>query len=158
MAVSMEDIKFILSPDDKAISEKCIKIVAASDQADVAMFESWRLIEDRAHAEAVARGWWTDIETGESLIGKRNVGEMLMLIVSEASEAMESHRKNENDDKLPHRPGIEVELADAIIRIGDLGRALGLDVAGALVEKMRFNCVREDHSIEARKAAGGKAY
>jgi NTP pyrophosphatase (non-canonical NTP hydrolase) len=158
MAVSMDDIKFILSPEDKAISEKCIQVVASSEEADRAMFESWRLIEERAHAESAARGWWTDINTGESLIGKRNVGEMLMLIVSEAAEAMEAHRKNKNDDKLPHRPGIEVEIADMIIRMGDLSRALRLDVAGALVEKMRFNRVREDHSIEARKAAGGKAY
>ena len=35
--------------------------------------------------------------------------------------------------------------------------ALGLDVAGAVIEKNRFNRQRADHKIEAR-AAGGKKY
>lgn len=61
------------------------------------------------------------------------------------------------DDKLQHRPGIEVEFADCIIRILDTAAALKLDVAGALIEKNRFNRTRADHKLEARKA-GGKKY
>lgn len=100
--------------------------------------------------------WWVDIHTGEPL--KRNVGEMLMLVVSELAEAMEGDRKNLMDDKLPHRPMLEVELADAVIRIFDIAVGLGLDIGGAYVEKMTFNSVRKDHQIEARLAPGGKAY
>lgn len=108
------------------------------------------------HGAAKAGGWWNDIHTGAPL--QRNVGELLCLIHSEISEAMEAHRKGLQDDKLPHRPGIEVELADAVIRIADLCGGLGLDLAGAVVEKLAYNAKRADHKPEARRAAGGKMY
>lgn len=100
--------------------------------------------------------WWVDIHTGEPL--KRNVGEMLCLVHSEISEGLEGHRKNLMDDKLPHRPMLEVELADAVIRIFDIASGLGLDLGGAYVEKLSFNSVRKDHQVESRLAPGGKAY
>jgi NTP pyrophosphatase (non-canonical NTP hydrolase) len=100
--------------------------------------------------------WWVDLETGEPI--KRNVGEMLALVHSEISEALEGHRKNLMDDKLPHRPMVEVELADAMIRILDLAAGLNLDLGGAFVEKMAFNATREDHSREHRMSANGKKY
>ncbi|WP_274868381.1 hypothetical protein [Sinorhizobium meliloti] len=108
------------------------------------------------HAASRKAGWYTDPHTGKAL--ERNVPEMLCLIHSEISEAMEGYRKHLADDKLPRRPMIEVELADAMIRIGDLATYLGLDVGGAIVEKMAFNAQREDHKLEARRAAGGKAF
>lgn len=108
------------------------------------------------HAASRKAGWYTNPTTGEKIA--RNVPEMLCLIHSEISEAMEGYRKSLQDDKLPHRKMIEVELADAMIRIGDLATYLGLDVGGAIVEKMAFNATREDHKLEARKAAGGKAF
>lgn len=108
------------------------------------------------HGDAMRAGWWNDLHTGLPL--QRNVGEMLMLIVSEVAEAMEGHRKSAQDDKLPHRPMIEVELADALIRICDLAGGLTLDLAGAVEEKLRFNLCREDHKREARLVEGGKAY
>lgn len=97
------------------------------------------------HRYNVDAGWWTDINTGEKL--ERNVPEMLMLIVSEVSEAMEGYRKDLMDDKLPHRKMIEVELADALIRICDTAEGLGLDLAGAVQEKVLFNVNRADHKI-----------
>jgi NTP pyrophosphatase (non-canonical NTP hydrolase) len=100
--------------------------------------------------------WWIDIETGEPL--KRNKAEMMMLIVSEIAEAMEGHRKNLPDDKLPHRPMEEVEMADALIRILDYCAGHGLDLGGAYVEKMAYNAQRADHSIEERKKANGKKF
>lgn len=108
------------------------------------------------HALNVEAGWWTDLQTGESLVGKRNVGEMLALIHSEVSEALEAHRKDLMDDKLPHRKGIEVELADAVIRIFDLAGGLGLDLGGAFVEKLAYNKTRQDHKIANRLKEGGK--
>jgi NTP pyrophosphatase (non-canonical NTP hydrolase) len=105
---------------------------------------------------AANKSWWLDLETGQPK--KRNVGELLMLCVSELSEAMEGHRKNLPDDKLPHRQMLEVELADALIRIFDLGGGLGLDLGGALAEKMAFNAQRADHKREQRLSAVGKKY
>lgn len=113
---------------------------------------------DACHAQAAESGWWTDIKTGESIRGKRNVGEMLCLIHSEISEAMEGHRKGLADDKLPHRKMFEVELADAVIRIADLAGAMGLDLGGAVTEKLAYNAKRADHRLEERVKDGGKKY
>ena len=104
------------------------------------------------------RHWWVDLDTGTPLDAQKLVPGKLMLIVSELSEAMEGHRKGLQDDKLPHRKMLEVELADALIRLLDLAGALDLDLGGAYVEKMKYNSSRADHKPEARKAAGGKKY
>jgi NTP pyrophosphatase (non-canonical NTP hydrolase) len=108
------------------------------------------------HMAARDAGWYTDLETGAEK--ERNVGEMISLIHCEISEATEGYRKNRQDDHLPHRKNIEVELADALIRIGDLAGYLGLDLGGAIVEKMAYNAKREDHKIENRKSEGGKVF
>lgn len=117
-----------------------------------------QFLVDECHGFSCRAGWWEDLKTGESLKGKRNVGEMLCLIHSEISEAMEGHRKNLMDDKLPHRKMIEVELADAIIRIGDLAGSMGMDLGGAVAEKLAYNAKRADHKPENRRKEGGKAY
>lgn len=119
--------------------------------------EQSALLNDLAlfiHALNVRAGWWTNIDTGEPL--DRNVPEMLALTHSEISEGLEAYRKNAMDDHLPHRSGIEVELADAIIRILDLAGGLNLDIGEALVEKLVYNSNRSDHKIENRKLVDGK--
>jgi NTP pyrophosphatase (non-canonical NTP hydrolase) len=115
------------------------------------------ILQNVCHGSAVAGGWWHDPATGEPRT-EFNVPEKLCLVHSEISEAMEGHRKNLQDDKLPHRKMIEVELADAVIRICDLAGALKLDLGGAITEKLAFNATRVDHTAAARLAAGGKAY
>ena len=100
--------------------------------------------------------WWHDLHTGKPL--KRNVGEMLMLVVSELAEAMEGHRKGLMDTHLPNRPMLEVELADCAIRIFDIAAGLKLDLGGAFVEKCAYNATRADHQRAARLLPGGKAY
>jgi NTP pyrophosphatase (non-canonical NTP hydrolase) len=131
------------------------------------LIEAGNALSRVCHSASHSAGWWNDPKTGMDLreearqgtrFGKALVAEKLALIHSEVSEAMEGSRKNLQDDKLPHRPMIEVELADAIIRIGDLAGALGLDLGGAIAEKMAFNAVRPDHKPENRIAEGGKAY
>lgn len=100
--------------------------------------------------------WWHDPVTGEKL--ERNKGEMICLMHSELSEAMEGERKGLMDDKLPHRPMVEVELADTLIRIFDYAGAYNLDLEGAYVEKRAYNKTHADHKAEARLAAGGKKW
>ena len=100
--------------------------------------------------------WWQDPATGEPI--ERNKGELLCLIHSEISEAMEGERKNLMDDKLPHRRMAEVELVDALIRIFDYAGAFGYDLQGAYDDKLAYNATREDHTHEARQKEGGKAF
>jgi NTP pyrophosphatase (non-canonical NTP hydrolase) len=111
---------------------------------------------DTCYNASYEAGWWHDLNTGEKL--QRNKGEMLMLMVSEIAEGMEAVRKNLMDDKLPDRPGIEVELADCVIRIADYCGGFDLDLGGAIVEKLEYNRNRADHKIENRQKDGGKSF
>lgn len=96
------------------------------------------------------------MNTGSPL--KRNKGELLMLIVSEVSEAMEGERKDLMDDKLPHRKMAEVEMADALIRLLDYCAGFGYDIQGAYDEKMAYNAVRADHQVSERLKPNGKKW
>jgi hypothetical protein len=87
-----------------------------------------------------------------------NVGERIALMHSELSEAFEGFRKNKMDDHLPHRLSIEVELADAVIRILHFASDHDMDIGGAVVEKILYNRVREDHTDTARSAPDGKKF
>ena len=109
-----------------------------------------------AHFTAKNAGWYNDPVTGQPV--ERNFGEVIALMHSELSEALEADRKSLMDEKLPHRDGREVEFADCIIRILDTAAALGLDVAGAFIEKNRYNQTRADHKRENRNSANGKRY
>lgn len=100
--------------------------------------------------------WWQDPVTKEPI--ERNKAELICLMHSELSEAMEGVRKDLNDDKLPHRKMEEVELADCLIRIFDYAGAYGLDLQGAYQEKREFNANRHDHTHEARLQANGKKF
>lgn len=117
--------------------------------------------------------WWRDPATGAPK--DRNVGEMIALMHSELSEALEAHRKNLMDDKLPQFHGIDVELVDCIIRACDL---LGqryqqrvIDKQGdpvrvppaytpgdILYDKCHYNAKRADHRPASRLADHGKKY
>lgn len=128
------------------------------------------VLQDACHGASARAGWWMhdkrdlvalirDPQTpSERLLAGALVAQKIALAHSELSEALEGHRKGLKDDHLSDRPMIEVELADAVIRIADLAGALGLDLGGAIAAKMAYNAERADHKPEARAAEGGKAY
>lgn len=111
---------------------------------------------DLAHKTATDAGWYRNPKTGRKI--KRNFGEVVALMHSELSEALEADRKGLKDDKLPTRDGREVEFADLIIRVLDTAAALGLDIAGAVIEKNRYNRKRKDHKLAVRGKRNGKRY
>lgn len=113
-------------------------------------------LRDKCYKASFDSGWHTDINTGQ--LKDRNKGEMLMLIVSEVSEAMEGERKSLMDDHIKHRPMAEVELADAVIRIMNYCGRWGYDIEGAINDKMAYNASRADHKIENRLLGGGKKW
>ena len=110
----------------------------------------------RCHQASVDGGWWNDLTTGQWK--DRNVGEMMMLMVSELAEGFEGIRKAKMDDHLPHRTSIEVELADLLIRVFDFAGYHQLDLDGAVREKMAYNKTRADHKPENRMKDGGKQF
>lgn len=103
------------------------------------------------HGLARHSGWWDGVTLDATVFASK-----LALIHSEVSEALEGNRKNLMDSHLPHRRSDEVELADAVIRIFDLAGAAGMDLAGAIIEKLAYNQRRVDHTREHRASENGK--
>lgn len=99
--------------------------------------------------------WWVD-ENGNKVI--RNKAELLFLIISEVVEAGEGERKQLMDDHLPHRKVVEVELADALIRIFDYAGEHHLDLQQAYEEKREYNRIRSDHNHAERNKPNGKKW
>jgi NTP pyrophosphatase (non-canonical NTP hydrolase) len=108
-----------------------------------------------AEVHAANARWWYD-ENGVRL--QRNKGELIALMHSELSEALEGERKDLPDDHLPHRRMAEVEMADVLIRLLDYCGAHGYDLQGACEEKLAYNAKRKDHTRAARNAKHGKKF
>lgn len=115
-----------------------------TDISDTAALDDIRLnaevVVHICNTSAYLSGWWTDLKTGQPLGGKLglsrehpvNVPAKLMLAVTELAEMFEGFQNGGMDDHLTHRPTIEVELADVMIRIADTAGGLLMDLPGAV--------------------------
>jgi len=116
------------------------------------------LVKD-IHETNKSAGWWNDPITGESLLDNPYViGTKFMLVTTEVAEAVEGFRKNLMDDKLPQYKMVDVEIADAVIRLFDLAGALNVDLGKIIEKKREVNANRADHKVENRLKDGGKKF
>ena len=125
---------------------------------DNAVAHAARILTNACHDAALTAGWWGGNGKPDPRDNPMCFSQKLMLVVSELAEAMEGDRKGLYDTHLPNRLMREVELADALIRIFDMAGAYGMDIGGAIAEKMAYNLIRADHKPESRAALGGKSY
>ena len=75
------------------------------------------------HDTAVEKGFWDE---------KRNMGEALMLVVTELAEAMESYRVQDDAN-------FREEIADTFIRLFDLCGGLNIDITQEIMKKTEKN-------------------
>lgn len=109
------------------------------------------------HGNAWNAGWWHDPITGKEK--ERNFGELIALMHSELSEALEGNRKDSYDEHIINRKSEVVELIDCLIRIFDLlGKKYSDEAMYVMVEKLTYNKYRADHKPENRAKDGGKKF
>ena len=75
------------------------------------------------HSIAKEKGFWDE---------ERNIGEALMLVVTELAEAMEGYRHQDDAN-------FKEELADAFIRLLDLCGGLNIDIENEIYQKSIVN-------------------
>lgn len=139
---------------------------------------TFEILSKACFLNSEAHGWYdqytdTHLINGEDqkVLGQRNFGEVIALITSELSEALEAYRDGDDQTKIHYKStgsngepwkwegtqelggasgekilgkpeGIASELADAIIRILDYAGAYNIPLAKALIQKHAYNVSR----------------
>jgi NTP pyrophosphatase (non-canonical NTP hydrolase) len=95
--------------------------------------ETIELLCFACYETACEKGWWQK---------EREIPQLLALVHSEVSEALEAWRNAEEYGKLPSVTPFEEELADILIRVFDMSEHFGFNLATALLAKMDYNKTR----------------
>lgn len=117
----------------------------------VTLYSALRFAQQAAYAISASTGWHED--------DPHNVGERVALLHSECSELLEAYRKDPSEpcgkywfDGTPiGLTKAQEECADILIRLLDFCQEFGIDLSGAALVKMRYNCTRPHRH-------GGKAF
>lgn len=101
-----------------------------------AFLREWYRMGELMRVTSESKGFWREGQ-------KRNQAEMIALMHSELSEALEGIRHgNPASDHIPEFTAVEEEMADTVIRIMDFCAGFGHRVAEAIVAKQAFNAGR----------------
>ena len=107
---------------------------------------------DDIHQSGIDRGWWKKEPWWKFWRwGKEkeiDVGSFFMNFVAEVAEGWEEYCHNKSMSEIwfdeqadpPYKPeGIPIEFADVIIRIFDVCAAYDIDIASAIIMKVKYN-------------------
>lgn len=95
-------------------------------------------LANKCHETAINKGWYDGTERG--------VPELLALVHSEVSEALECYRRGQMETTIREKDGkpegFGSELADIIIRVVDMAAYLRIPIREEVEQKMEYNATR----------------